>query len=124
MASNEGTTAQCADFGIKYLSDRTGLVTIAKESIQGFLARLDFKAPIYVPDGVLIERVGEAVWPWGDTEEMQRYVRTGILIADIAYRHTSIDTKVAIALYTMIPVAWTSLAFLRNATLKTSIATV
>ncbi|KAI0937355.1 hypothetical protein AcV5_005283 [Taiwanofungus camphoratus] len=83
-----------------------GLAAVSKQAICEFLDRLNFTFPEYKRDLELEARVNEATRGWESGEYMRPYVVTAILITVMAYGHlSSIDAKLAVALYTALLVA-------------------
>lgn len=78
------------------------IVDAWRRNIRDFLARTGFSEAQtdFVRDLELETRLEDITKHWEDRDKLQEKIRTGIIMGSTAYRHTTIDTRVAIALLT------------------------
>lgn len=78
------------------------IIHASRRSIRDFLARTGFSETQtdFIRDLELETRLEDITKHWEDRDKLQEKIRTGIIMGSTAYRHTTIDTRVAIALLT------------------------
>ncbi|KAI0941721.1 terpene cyclase [Taiwanofungus camphoratus] len=79
---------------------------VSREAIHGFFDKIDFKCPGYKRDAELELQVKEVVQSWRNESLIRPHVVTALIGTITAYGHiSSMDTKVQIALFTVLVLA-------------------